>query len=324
VSPAAWPALIRPMLAVPGDLPTGPGWAYEYKWDGVRAVTYVNRAGQLRVMSRNDRDVTETYPEIGVLAGLVSGRAVVLDGELVTLDRRGVPSFANLQRRMHVVAPSRTLIASAPVQYVVFDLLYLDRPIVNRPLSHRRAALERLPLDDPRVLLSPVFDRDPDAVMAAAREQRLEGVVSKRTDSAYQPGRRSPAWRKTALIQTTEVIIAGYKPGEGRRVGTVGSLVLGVHDADGRLVYVGGVGTGFTGEMLDDLQRRLRPLEGATSPFASPIPPADAKGVHWVEPVLVGEVVYRTFTPDHRLRHSSWRGLRPDREPEEVKLPDLP
>ncbi|HEY3007207.1 MAG TPA: non-homologous end-joining DNA ligase [Micromonosporaceae bacterium] len=324
MSPAAWPALIRPMLAVAGDLPTGPGWAYEYKWDGVRAVAYVNWAGRVRLMSRNDRDVTDTYPELGVLAGLVSGRAVVLDGELVTLDRRGVPSFANLQRRMHVIAPSPALIASAPVQYVVFDLPYLDRAILNRRWSDRRAALEGLALDDPRVLLSPVFDRDPDAVMAAAREQLLEGVVSKRTESAYQPGRRSPAWRKTALIQTTEVIIAGYKPGEGRRAGTVGSLVLGMYDADVRLAYVGGVGTGFTGEMLDDLRQRLRPLQRAMSPFAEPIPTADARDVRWVEPVLVGEVVYRTFTPDHRLRHSSWRGLRPDREPPEVRLPDSP
>ncbi|HCT81171.1 MAG TPA: DNA ligase [Micromonosporaceae bacterium] len=306
------------MLAVPGELPPGPGWAYEAKWDGVRAVAYINKAGKLKLLSRNDLDVTKTYAEIEVLGSLVPGQAAVLDGELVTLDRHGVPSFAALQRRMHVVSPSPALIASAPVQYMVFDLMYLDRSLIAKPWSQRRARLEQLELNRLQVLTPPVFYSDPDAVMEAVKGQGMEGIVSKRNDSIYEPGKRSHAWRKTALIQTTEVIIGGYKPGGGRRAGTVGSLLLGIHDAEGRLAYVGGVGTGFTDAMLTDLHRRLRSLETVTSPFATTVPTTDAKGARWVKPVLVGEVVYRTITPDGRLRHSSWRGLRPDRDPAEV------
>ncbi|GIG88348.1 non-homologous end-joining DNA ligase [Plantactinospora endophytica] len=314
------PTLIRPMLAVAGDLPAEPGWAYEFKWDGVRALGYLSRSGRFRLLSRNDKDITGSYPELDVLPSLLPGRDVVLDGELVTLDERGAPSFSALQRRMHVVAPSPALVASTPVRYVLFDLPRLDRPLLDRPWSVRRDALRELGLDHPRVTESPVFDRDPDSVMRAAREQGLEGVVSKRVDSRYQPGRRSPDWRKTALIQTTEVLVGGWRPGAGRRAGTVGSLLLGVHRRNGGLAYVGGVGTGFTTGMLHDLDRRFPALARETSPFATPVPASEARGARWVEPVLVGEVVYRTVTPDGRLRHSSWRGLRPDRNPDEVTL----
>ncbi|MFK3979559.1 non-homologous end-joining DNA ligase [Micromonospora sp. NPDC050397] len=314
-------ALIRPMLATAGDLPTTEDWAYEFKWDGVRAVAYAERGGRLRLFSRNDRDITSTYPEIDVLPSLLGGRGAVLDGELVTLDRRGAPSFSALQRRMHVQAPSASLISSAPVRYLVFDVLRVNRSrLLDRPWAQRRAALEELELEDQRVTVPPVFDRDPESVLAAARERGLEGVVSKRVNSTYQPGRRSPAWRKTALIQTTEVVVAGYKPGAGRRSGLVGSLLLGIHEPGG-LVYVGGVGTGFTDAMLEDLGRRLRPLERDRAPFAAPVPTVEARNARWVAPTLVGEVVYRTLTPDGRLRHAAWRGLRPDREPSEVNRP---
>lgn len=319
-----WPPLIRPMLAVPGDLPNDDGWVYEFKWDGVRALAYTDGDGGLRLMSRNDLDVTTCYPELAVLAGLLGRRPAVLDGEIVTLGAGGVASFSRLQRRMHVRDPSAALVATVPVQYVVFDVPYLDRALTGNPWRRRREALDELGLDVAPVLTAPYFDHAPDTVMTAAQDQGLEGVVSKRVDAAYQPGRRSPAWRKTALIRTTEVVIVGYKPGGGRREGTVGSLVLGAYDDAGRLVYIGGVGTGFTTAMLDELHRQLRPLERAASPLASAIPAADARGMRWVEPCLVGEVVYRTVTPDGRLRHPSWRGLRLDRHPDEVRLPRVP
>jgi bifunctional non-homologous end joining protein LigD len=157
--------------------------------------------------------------------------------------------------------------------------------------------------------------------MRTAREQGLEGVVAKRLDSAYQPGRRSPSWVKTPLNQTQEVIICGWKPGGGRRAGTLGSLLLGAYDAAGKLVYLGGVGTGFTARMLDDLLTRLRPLRRDDPPFAAALPRADARDANWVRPSLVGEVEYRNRTPDGRLRHPSWRGLRADKEPREVTVP---
>jgi bifunctional non-homologous end joining protein LigD len=277
-------------------------------------------AGQVRLMTRNDRDVTSTYPELAGLGAIGDGQPAVLDGELITVDARGAPSFSALQRRMHVAAPSAALVAATPVRYVAFDLLRWGRPLIDRPWWQRRERLERWGPGQGVLDVPPAFASDPDTVMAAAREAGLEGVVAKRVDAVYQPGRRSPAWRKTALIRTAEVVIAGWKPGAGRRAGTVGSLVLGAHDAGGNLRFVGGVGTGFTAAMLDDLGRRLRPLERATAPFAEPLPSAEARGTHWVSPTLVGEVVYRTLTPDGRLRHAAWRGLRPDKEPAEVSV----
>lgn len=314
-----WPAVIEPMLAQPGEIPTAPGWAYEFKWDGVRTLAYTDGRGGIRLMSRNDLDVTPSYPELGVVADLVGRHRVVLDGEIVTFDKRGVSSFSSLQRRMHVGNPSATLIKSTPVVYGVFDLLFLDEPLTGRPWHERRAALDGLGIDRSPIMVAPYFEDDPQSVMATARERGLEGVVSKRVDGVYHPGRRSPVWIKTPFIQTTEVVVVGWKPGAGRRAGTVGSLVLGAYDGDD-LRYIGGVGTGFTEDMLAELADLLGPLETDDYPLAEPIPTADRRGVRWVRPEIVGEVVFRSVTPEGRLRHPSWRGLRPDRRPHEAKL----
>jgi bifunctional non-homologous end joining protein LigD len=210
-------APISPMLATPGPLPVGPGWAYEFKWDGVRAISYVER-------------------------------------------------------------------------------------------------LEELPLD-----ISPIFADGPTTV-AAADEAGLEGVVAKRRSSRYRPGRRSPDWIKVPFIRTQEVVIVGYQPGEGRRAGTIGALLLAVNGPDGQLHFAGGVGTGFTDAALRALHRTLEPLR-RTAPPLSGVPREHARRrAVWVEPSLVGEVAYRTWTPDGRLRHPSWRGLRPDKAPADVTV----
>ncbi|HEV7712416.1 MAG TPA: hypothetical protein VGP16_29765, partial [Asanoa sp.] len=240
---------------------------------------------------------------------------------IVTFDRHGVSSFSSLQRRMHVVDPSPTLVSSTPVVFGVFDVLFLDKPLTGRPWHERRAVLDGLGIDEQPVLVAPYFETDPDAVMTTARERGLEGVVSKRVDGTYHPGRRSPVWRKTPFIQTTEVVVVGWKPGGGRRAGTIGSLTLGAYDDQDQLVYCGGVGTGFTDDMLAELLALLTPLETDRSPLAQPIPTADRRGVRWLRPKVVGEVVFRSVTPDGRLRHPAWRGLRPDRRPHEARLP---
>ena len=316
------PEPIPPMLATLGALPTGGGWAYEYKWDGVRAVVYV-RPGGVRVLSRNERDVTAAYPDLveAVLAAVPTGRRVILDGEVVSPDAAGRPSFSRLQRRMNVHEPSPALRAEFPLAYNVFDLLGLDgRTLITLPYTERRALLGSLDLGAAAVLVPPNFVADaPDEVRAAARAGGLEGVVAKRLDSPYSPGRRSPDWIKAPFIRTQEVVILGYTPGAGRRAGTVGALLVGLHRG-GALSYAGGVGTGFTDAMLRDLSERLAPLVRAT-PAAADIPRRDAHGAVWVEPTVVGEVEFRSFTPDGRLRHSSWRGLRPDRRPDEVVAP---
>jgi bifunctional non-homologous end joining protein LigD len=313
---AEFPQPIPPMLATLGTLPTGGGWAYEYKWDGVRAVVYV-QAGAVRVMSRNERDVTAAYPDI--VTAVAGDRRLILDGEVVAPDSAGHPSFSRLQRRMNVHQPTPDLIAGFPLQYNVFDLLGLDgKPLVGEPYTRRRELLTGLGLTG--FLIPPNFVRDsPDAVVADARTGGLEGVVAKRLTSAYSPGRRSPDWIKAPFIRTQEVVILGYKEGEGRRAGTIGALLVALH-RDGKLSFAGGVGTGFTDAMLHDLQEQLLPLRRAT-PAADDVPRRDARDAIWLEPTVVGEVEYRTFTPDGRLRHSSWRGLRPDRRPDEVKAP---
>ncbi|MCW3813940.1 non-homologous end-joining DNA ligase [Micromonospora sp. DR5-3] len=317
---ARMPKLVPPMLASSGALPTGSGWGYEFKWDGVRAIAYVDDG--FRLLSRNDRDVTRAYPELGELARLLAGRRAVLDGEIVALDGHGRPSFSALQHRMHVRAPAAALVEATPVRLYLFDLLYLDgRDLTALPYTERRAALEELGLSGESVETPPYWTGEAGRDLAtAAAELGLEGVVAKQLGAPYQPGRRAPAWVKVPLNDTVEVIVGGWKPGSGRRAGTIGSLLLGMYDAADKLVYIGHVGTGFTQTVLRDLQQRLKPLSRPDSPFDSPVPREHARHAVWVDPALVGDVTFRSWTPDRRLRHPSWKGLRSDREPAEIRL----
>jgi bifunctional non-homologous end joining protein LigD len=313
------PESVRPMLAVPGALPTSSGWAFEFKWDGVRAIVAA-AAGQVRLTSRNGNDVTGGYPEI-VRACAGIDRPVLLDGELVALDRNGRPDFGLLQQRMHVRAPADELRQRVPVSLYVFDVLVVDgQRLLAEPFDGRRECLVGFGLDGlPGVAVPPSFtDVSGAQLLEVARGHRLEGVVAKRRSSRYEPGRRSAAWVKTALLTTREVLIGGWTAGEGRRSNTLGALLLGARDAEGRLRYLGNVGTGFTEQMLHHLLGRLEPLRRDGSPFDEPVPREHARGVRWVRPELVGEVQYRTLTADNRLRHAAWRGLRPDRDPDEV------
>ncbi len=320
--PVPVPQLIKPMLAVAGELPPvseEERYSYEMKWDGIRAVTYVEHAA-VRVLTRNDRDVTSSWPELEDTARAVAGHDVVLDGEVVAFED-GRPSFGLLQQRMHVTNPAqvRRLMGEVPVSYLVFDLLWLDgESLLKRTYDDRREILDSLGIDRPAVLVPPVFVGSGNDALHASQEAGLEGVLAKRRDSIYEPGRRSRAWLKVKNFRTQEVVIGGWRPGAGRREGRIGSLLVGIPDADGRLVYAGHVGTGFTDSVLDDLGARLRRLARRTSPFSEPLPRMDSRDAHWVTPNLVGEVVFGEWTRDGRLRQPSWRGLRPDKSPAEV------
>jgi bifunctional non-homologous end joining protein LigD len=315
------PELVRPMLCRTGHLPVpDEDWAFEFKWDGVRAILYVEE-GRVRITSRNDLDVTSSYPELRALGEALGSRPAILDGEIIALDARGRPSFGTLQRRMHV-APSRArrLASQVPATFMVFDVLYLDgRSTMDLPYEERRSLLESLQLDGASWTTPPTFLGGPGAhVLEAARQRGLEGVVAKRRDSPYLPGRRSDRWIKVKNFRTQEVVIGGWTPGRGRRAGTLGALLLGI-PSEGGLVYVGKVGTGFTDELLAELAARLRPLARKRSPFVGRLPLAHADGAVWVRPSLVGEVRYSEWTSDGRLRHPSWRGLRPDKDPAEIR-----
>ena len=313
------PSLIRPMLAVAGELPADrdeASWAFEMKWDGVRAVVYVD--GDVRVMTRNDREVAATYPELAGLAGAVDG-PVILDGEIVALDAQGRPSFGELQARMHVQRPSAALRAQVPVSLLLFDVLHAGgQRQLSMTYDQRRSVLEDLGLDGPHWATPPAFHGDGAAAMEVSKAQGLEGVLAKRRDSGYLPGRRSRDWLKAKHIRMQEVVVGGWSPGEGRRAGGIGSLLLGVNDDAGRLIYAGHVGTGFSQQVLADLGARLGRLERRTPPFADEVPRAHARGARWVSPTLVGEVAFSEWTRDGRLRHPTWRGLREDKSPDEV------
>jgi bifunctional non-homologous end joining protein LigD len=311
------------MLATAGRPPVDPGWAVEFKWDGVRALVVVED-GAVRFVSRNGNDVTGGYPEL--VAAVPTDRDLVLDGEIVALDAGGRPDFGLLQHRMHVRTPPPALLASVPVELYLFDVLRVDGDrLLGEGYDARRERLDGLgPQEWEGVSVPPSFtDVTPAQALEVARQHRLEGIVAKRRTSRYEPGRRSAAWVKTALFHAQEVVLGGWTPGRGNRGSTLGSLLLGARDTEGRLRYVGNVGTGFTEAALRALLERLAPLRRATSPFDETVPRDQARGVTWIEPHLVGEVEYRTLTHDGRLRHSVWRGLRPDREPEEVVLPAL-
>jgi len=315
------PRLIRPMLAtlvhgLPADQDR---YGWELKWDGVRAVAYV-RNGGLRLLSRNDKDMTASYPELRALARLVA-EPLVLDGEIVAL-RDGRPDFGLLQNRMNVRAPSRELVSSIPVHYYVFDLLHRDgRSLLGEPYTGRREQLAGLALDSEEVRTPRWYPDSAADVLAASIEQGLEGVVGKPLTSRYHPGKRRE-WIKVKNVRHQEVVVAGWKPGEGSRANTIGSLLVGIYDDSGRLRYAGHVGTGFTEPMLRDLEQRLRPLHRDTSPFADPVPPRHARDAHWVSPELAGEVAFTEWTADNLMRHPSWRGLRPDKEPRDVHRED--
>jgi bifunctional non-homologous end joining protein LigD len=316
------PALIRPMLAVTGPMPEGELWSYEMKWDGLRAVTYVD-GGKARVLTRNDREVLAQYPELRAMAEAMGSTQAVLDGEIVAFDPQGRPSFSLLQQRMHVTKSTVVdkLRESTPIHYLIFDLLHLDgESLVDQPLSERRRLLEGLKLDGPNWSTPGDFTSvDGNDILAASLAQGLEGVVAKRLDAKYYPGKRSDLWTKVKNFRTQEVVIAGWKPGAGRRAGTIGSLLLGIHDDDGQLVFAGHVGTGFSDTVLDELMAMLGRLERKTSPYSQEIPRADAKDAHWVTPSVVAEVRFGEWTPDGRLRHPSYRGLRPDKVATEVR-----
>ena len=313
------PGQIAPMSAVLADhLPADGGrWGFEFKWDGVRAVVFVD-GGEVCVQGRRQNEVTDRYPELAGLGAALGGRSAILDGEIVAIDDRGRPSFQLLQQRMHVASAieARRRMANVPVAWIGFDLLALDgRPTMDLPYTERRAQLEGLALAGTRWQVPPYHVDDGASVLQASREAGLEGVVAKRLDSRYEPGRRSRCWLKLKNHQRQEFVIGGWVVGEGSRSERFGSLMVGYYD-DGQLRYAGNVGTGFTERRLAELTALLSGLRTDTSPFAD-TPRLPARMV-FVEPRLVAEVEFTHWTDDGRLRNPSFKGLRDDKDPRRV------
>ncbi|HTZ88554.1 MAG TPA: DNA ligase D [Solirubrobacteraceae bacterium] len=319
------PEHLKPMLARPGKLPRSDrGWTYEVKWDGVRALAY-STPGELRLESRNLKEITSQYPELARLNRALSSHAVILDGEIVAFDEQGKPSFAVLQRRMHVSSPAQVkrLAQATPVTYMIFDLLWLNgHSLMSLPYEDRRELLQELDLNGaswqtPEPLRGKARD-----VLNVTAEQGLEGIVAKRLDSAYDPGARTTAWIKIKNVGRQELVVGGWLRGEGRRAQRVGALLVGVYEPDGAFRYAGRVGTGFSDAELDRLGKLLDPLQRENSPFtAGERPPRQAI---FVEPRLVAEIEFAEWTSAGILRAPSYKGLREDKDAREVVREDLP
>jgi bifunctional non-homologous end joining protein LigD len=318
------PKPLKPMLATLSTrLPRDEeAWAYEIKWDGVRAIAY-SEGGHLRLESRNLREITSHYPELRALGPELGSTDAILDGEIVAFDDEGRPSFERLQSRMHLASESqiRRRMADTPVTYLIFDLLYLDgRSFVDLPYAERRKRLEALQLEGPSWQTPSHHRGEGKALLHLTEERGLEGLVAKRLDSRYLPGRRSRAWLKVKNIRSQELVIGGWLPGQGRRAGTIGAILVGYYEEDdgGRqLRYAGRVGSGFTEAELRRLAGMLEPLETRQSPFEGRQPPKQSV---FVEPRLVAEIAFREWTAARTLRAPVYKGLRTDKDPAEVIL----
>jgi bifunctional non-homologous end joining protein LigD len=306
------PQFVKPMLAKLSTLPTDQAdWAFEVKWDGIRAIAR-SEPGRLKLLTRNEIDRTTRYPELGVLTEGLGSHSAMLDGEIVTFDEQGRPSFQGLAS--HDEAGARL------ASYMVFDLLWLDgQSLLDLPYMQRRERLLALELDGDRVKVPAHFVGEGTALLAASKEQQLEGIVAKRLDSRYVPGSRRGEWLKIKNVSSQELVIGGWLPGQKSRAGRLGALLIGYYDTDEHgspvLRYAGRVGTGFTDRELERLGAMLHARARKTSPFVGTQPPRDAR---FVRPDLVAEIEFREWTRDGSLRHPSYKGLREDKDAREV------
>ena len=342
------PRHLRPMLATPAKRPPGgEGWAAEIKWDGVRALTYISpkrgagRGGLFEMESRLGNNLDQRFPEFAGLIDAVGGREMVLDGEIVAFDPEGRPRFGLLQKRLQRLAPRQL---ESDATYLIFDLLFLaGRSTMALPYSERRELLQDLSLTGPHWQTPPALAGDIAGLLEASRQRGIEGLVVKRQNSPYRPGLRSREWLKLKNVNRREFLIGGWLPGGGQRSGRIGSLLLGAwrrtddggeveveprgdrEPGERRLHYAGRVGTGFDQAWLDRLADELAPLRRSDSPFETPGDRALAPPPRsiFVEPRLVAEIEYAETTSDGMLRHSSFKGLRPDKPADDVVWEDI-
>jgi bifunctional non-homologous end joining protein LigD len=299
------------MRAVSGQLPPDEDrWAFEVKWDGYRTIAFV-RDGAVRLQSSRGLDVTARYRELGGLAECVHAPSAIVDGEVVVLDDAGRPRFELLQRH------------ESPAAYVAFDLLALDgHDLIAQPYEERRRLLHAAFEPGPGRIVTAHHVGHGRALLDAAVAEGLEGLMAKRLGSPYQPGRRSPAWRKIKLRRQQELVVGGWTPGEGKRMGALGSLLVGYHE-DGRLRFGGGVGSGFNERTLRDLTAALSALEADVCPFDPPPPRSYLRGARWVRPELVVEVAFAEWTAEGLVRQASYLGTRDDKAAADVVREDV-
>jgi bifunctional non-homologous end joining protein LigD len=310
------PIFVTPMAAQLGErLPAGEAWLYEVKFDGYRALVLKNGA-KVQIRSRNNKDLTMTYPPISAAARRVQAEQAVIDGEIVAVDAQGRPSFQALQHRSahpeHAIA------------FYAFDLLHLDgEDLIDKPLAERRAKLPDV-LDASGILLSIELPGSAEQVVHAVRRLGLEGVIAKRRDSRYRPGERSAAWLKVKLDKQQEFVIGGYRPGSAG----VDALLVGFYEGRA-LRFAGKVRAGFTPRVRREVFDRLKPIETAVCPFVDlpnsktsywggGVTAEQMDEMRWVKPKLVAQIRFVEWTADRHLRHAAFLGLRMDKNPRDV------
>lgn len=327
------PRSVRPMLAVNASLPRDPEpYGFEYKWDGIRLIFHSGEQGH-RLQTRNQVDVTHSYPELKALADGLKGTKTVLDGEVVALNEEQKPDFGLLQHRTGLTNPGAVAGAAAriPVTYMVFDVLFLDGYLLEGlAYRDRRKVLEGMELEGPYWYTPPSVEARGEEMLQAARSQKLEGVIAKRLDSAYQQGKRSRDWLKVKLVRRQEFVVGGWTPSSASRR-SIGSLLLGYYARERGngeleeigtpypLLYAGKVGTGFSGDERAGLADLLEPRRTDESPFSQPTGEKDAA---YCRPELVAEVEFGGWTDAGKLRQASFKGLRDDKDPRTVVRED--
>jgi bifunctional non-homologous end joining protein LigD len=310
---------IQPMLALLSKMPPHlEGYAFEYKWDGIRTLCYWD-GKQMRLESRNNADMTHQWPELIKLGEALGPTSIILDGEIVALNSKNRVSFSQLSRRMHLRhAPGDALRRSVPIIFMIFDILYLnDRDLMDLTYQERRSILRELKLAADAWQTPEVVSEDPRAILEAAMENGMEGLVAKNQASKYRPGHRTRDWLKIKAVKKQEFVIGGWIPLKGSVKLGVGALLVGYYDDKKRLVFGGKVGTGFTDALRQDLKKRLDGLKRESSPFATNVP--DESPI-FVQPEIVAEIEFRELTDEGKLRHPSFKGLRTDKKATEVVL----
>ncbi len=323
------PSTIHPMLATSINEPfDGPDWLFEIKWDGYRAVAFIED-GKLRLVSRNQNELTARYPELKDLPQFVKAKSAILDGEVVALDEEGRASFSLMQQRTGFRAGGRRAAAKSdvPVLYYAFDLLYLDGYDWRRvPLEERKKKLASLLVSGDSLRYSDHYEKQGKALFEIARSKGLEGILAKKRDSIYQE-RRTSEWLKIKITHRVECVIGGYTEPEGSRA-HFGSIVLGLYDQQGRLIHVGQAGSGFDQKSLEEVWKLLKKRETKKNPFYGEV--EALRKVYWIKPELVAEIEYAEWTDGTsagsgpKLRAPVFLGLRDDKDPKDCLLDEQP
>ena len=318
-------SVLRPMLAKPAThIENEKDYAFEVKWDGMRCISYIDK-NKVELYTRSGRAITSGYPELNELRDVIKDRSVILDGEIVVLDSKGVSRFQLIQKRMGLsdVLPGTPIIRKVPITYVIFDLLSFNgRSMLECPYFFRREMLTELKLSGKHWKTPDPLKWNFQALFESAKKKGLEGLIAKRLDSTYLPGQRSDAWLKLKVRKRQEFIICGWQPGQGSRTDLPGSILLGYYDSPPaknkkqKLVYAGECGTGFTQKFLIALKVLLEQRKIDQNPFEVNAP--TSRSVFFTKPDLIGEFEFAEWTQDNHLRHSAFLGLRTDKNPQEI------